>query len=135
MSFTDDIPKHKKKSQKKTPRKSDHKHLCEPCIIERPEDWYKKEHERSGKTVAEFYGYCPICGKITAFIPNRDRWYTTVKRNNGVFSYLETVPTEEGARELNPTTRTLPTFEADGICVKRVEHAAITDAILRRTDA
>lgn len=120
MNFTDDIPKYKKKSQKKPPKKADHKHLCEPCIIIRPADWYKKEHERSGETRPEFHGYCPICGKITAFRPDRDRWYTTVKRNNGVFSYLETVLTEEGTRELDPATRTLPTFEADDYFVKNV---------------
>lgn len=121
MNFTDDIPKYKKKSNKKPPKKADHKHLCEPCIIVRPEDWYKKEHERSGKMTSEFYGYCPICGKVTAFLPDRDRWYARVKRNNGTFSYWETVPTEEGARELDPVTRTLPTFEADDLFVKEVK--------------
>lgn len=120
MNFVDDVPKYRKKSQKKPPKKADHKHLCEPCIVVRPVDWYKKEHERSGEMLPDFYGYCPICGKIMAFRPDRDRWYTKVERNNGSFSYLETVPTEEGARELDPATRTLPTFEADDCFVKNV---------------
>lgn len=118
--FVDDIPKYKKKSKKKPPKKADHKHLCEPCIVLTPEDWYKKEHERSGKVQSEFYGYCPICGKITAYCPDHDRWYTRVEKHNGLFSYLETVPTEEGLRELDPTTRTLPTFTADSVFVKNV---------------
>lgn len=121
MNFSDDIPKYHKKSHKKPHKKADHKHLCEPCIIERPADWYKKEHERSGEVHPEFYGYCPICGKITAYCPDRDRWYTTIKKHSGMFSYLETVPTEEGARELDPATRTLPTFAADDCFVKNVE--------------
>lgn len=121
MNFVDDIPKYKKKSQKKAPKKADHKHLCEPCVIEHPKDWYKKEHERSGELAADIYGYCPVCGKVTSYRPDKGRWYKTVQRNNGVFSYLETVPTEECERELDPKTRTLPTFRTNDFSAKVVE--------------
>lgn len=120
MNFTDDIPKYKKKSQKKPPKKAKHKHLSEPCVIDVPRDWYKKEHERSGEMKSDIYGYCPICGKVTEFYPDRDRWLTHVRHYDGPFTYLETVPTEECARELNPETRTLPTFKSNDWPVKNV---------------
>lgn len=121
MSFTDDIPKHKKRSKKKVPKKANHKHLCEICIVEYPRDWHLKEHARSSETISEFYGYCPICGKITAFCPEHDRWYTQEKCYNGTFYYLQTIPTEEGRKELNPKTRTLPTFKSDSYFVKNIK--------------
>ena len=121
MNFTEDVPKYRKKSTKKPPKKAKHKHLCEPCVIERPADLYKKEHERSGEIKPDIYSYCPICGKIGDFRPDKDRWYTTVRRQGVAFSFLETVPTEEGARELNPATRTLPTFRVYEYCPKTVD--------------
>lgn len=33
MNGFDDIPKYRKKSQARPPKKSKHKHLSEPCII------------------------------------------------------------------------------------------------------
>lgn len=121
MNFTDDIPKYKKKSQKKPPKKAKHKHLCEPCIITRPVDWYMKEHTRSGKTKDEFYGYCPICGKVMGYRPNNDLYYKRVKRVIGEFSCLVDELTEEGEREMNPATRTIPTFVSDDCFIKFVE--------------
>ena len=108
-SIPDDIPKYRKKSTAKSPAKADHKHVYEPCLLEQLELWYCKPHERqSNKTLLKFSSYCPICGKVGE--ADRDRWWTTVKKNNGMFSYLEKVRTEEAERELNPATRTLPVF-------------------------
>lgn len=120
MDFTDDIPKFRKKSQKTPPKKAKHSHLREPCIIEMPSDWYKKPHERSGEMTSHFYAYCPICGKVTGYNPDKERWWTRVERCNGSFHYLETVPSAEGEKELNPATRTLPTFRVDDIFPKFV---------------
>lgn len=121
MNFVDDILKHKKKSQKKPPKKADHKHLREACIIEIPTDWFKKPHERSGETEGYFYAYCPICGKVTGYNPDRERWWTREERYNGSFHYYETVLTEEGAKEIDRATRTLPTFWSNGIFPKFVD--------------
>ena len=41
---------------------------------------------------------------------DKDRWWTTVRKTNDMFSYLESVHTAEAERELNPMTRTLPVF-------------------------
>lgn len=121
MNFTDDIPKYHKKSQKNPPQKAKHKHTYEPCIIEIPHDFWRKPHERDGEMKPRFYNYCPICGKVGDMNPDRERWWTTEKRFNGAIHYLETVPTPEGAKELDPITRTLPTFRVDDIFPKFVE--------------
>ena len=121
MNFTDDIPKYKKKSQKSPPKKAKHKHLNDPCIIEIPSDGWKKPHERSGKMTPYFYAYCPICGKVTGYNPDKERWWAREERYNGSFHFYETVPSAEGAKELDPTTRTLPTFRSDDIFPKFVD--------------
>lgn len=109
IDIPNDIPKYRKKSTAKPPAKAKHKHVYEPCLLEQLEDWYCKPHERkTHKTRLRFRSYCPICGKVGGL--DKDRWITTVKKRNGMFSYLEQVYTEEAERELNPSTRTLPVF-------------------------
>lgn len=116
-----DIPKYRKKSTVKPPKKAKHKHVYEPCLFEQLLEWYCKPHERkTNKTRLRFGSYCPICGKTGD--TDRDRWFTTVKKHNGVISYLEHVHTEEAERELNPITRTLPVFYVgDEWCPKFVD--------------
>lgn len=119
MNYVDEeIPRHRKKSQAKPPKKSKHKHIYEPCIIEYPTDWYYKEHERSGERRSNFYGFCPICGKVGE--TDQGRWWTEDLGYVGHYLVHNTVPTEEGARELNPETRTLPTFFSDSPFPKTV---------------
>ena len=104
-----DIPKYKKASQAKPPKKAKHKHLAEPCVIIYPRDWHTKEHLRSNEKSTTIDCYCPICGKIMG-LQNRERWYKhEVLKGFSCWS----VETEECLRELNPETRTLPTFEID----------------------
>lgn len=116
--FSNDIPKYKKKSTAKPPAKSKHKHVYEPCLIDYPEQWYLKPHEHQlyengrEKRRLRFDSYCPVCGKTGGI--DKDRWWTSVKKHNGVISYIESIHTEEAERELNPATRTLPVFKVDG---------------------
>ena len=121
MNFTDDIPKYRKKSQKTPPKKTKHKHVYEPCIIEMPHDFWRKPHERDGVMRPCFYNYCTVCGKIGDMNPDKERWWTTTKHFHGSMPFLETVPTPEGAKELDPITRTLPTFRVDDIFPKFVD--------------
>ena len=121
MDLINDIPKYKKKSNKKPPKKAKHKHLCEPCVVEYPEDWYLKEHLRSGKTKSFIYGYCPICGKITTNLPHEEQWYERVEVSDDGLIYWTTVPTDECMKELDPLTRTLPTFKTDDCFIKNVK--------------
>lgn len=112
MDITNDIPKYKKKSQAKPPKKAKHKHVYGPCLIESPLDWWNKPHERKKYVpYLRFASYCPICGKTGE--QDHDRWWTSVKKYSNSGSYIETVHTEEAERELNPATRTLPVFKSD----------------------
>lgn len=120
-----EIPKYKKKSQAKPPKKAKHKHTYEPCLIEYPLQWYLKPHEHKlyegnrVKTALRFSSYCPICGKLGG--SDHDRWWMIIKKHDGEHSYVESVYTAEAERELNPATRTLPVFKTDGYFEKFVE--------------
>jgi len=107
----EEIQRHRKKSQTKPPKKSNHKHIYEPCVIEYPDDWYNKPHGQNGKRRVNFYGYCPICGKVGP--TDQTRWWKDIHIKVGKTLALQEAPTEEGERELNPETRTLPTFFSD----------------------
>lgn len=117
MKYIEDTPRYKKKSQAKPPKKSKHKHVYEPCVIEYPRDWYKKEHERSVEKRVQISSYCPICGKVGDI--DHDRWWRRETLHGG--SAGRNVPTDEALREYNPETRTLPTFVSDEYFAKFVE--------------
>lgn len=116
----EDITRHRKKAQHKTPKKSKHKHIFEPCILEQPIDWYKKEHERSGEKCSRIGYYCHICGKLGDF-QEKERWYQCKLVDYLLFNTYSNEPTEECERELNPLTRTLPTFFVEDYFQKFVE--------------
>jgi hypothetical protein len=116
----DDTTRYRKKSAAKPPKKSKHKHLVEPCVLEYPLDWHKKPHERSGEMNVNVAGYCPICGKLGT-LKDKSKWYEPSTIFIGNYQFSETVATEEGKRELNPDTRTLPTVYADDPFAKFVE--------------
>lgn len=116
----EDITRHRKKAQPKTPKKSKHKHIFEPCVLEQPIDWYKKEHERSGVIRSKIGYYCPICGKLGDF-QEKERWYQRKLVEHLPFNAYSQEPTEECGRELNPLTRTLPTFFVEDYFQKFVE--------------
>ena len=115
----EDTAPHKKKSKSKSPKKSDHKHLIEPCVVSYQREWFLKEHVRSDERKLTIEGYCPICGKLNS-LDDRSKWYKQVLRQGVAFRYYETVLTEEGEREMNPETRTLPYFEIDNPFDKNV---------------
>ena len=115
MRYEDDIPRYKKKSNSKAPPKSKHKHRYEPCVIEYPALWYTKEHLRGGEKQVKINGYCQVCGKIGEI--NLEQWYGSVYHVTGI----SIEPTEQTQRELNPETRTLPTFQVDDPFAKFVE--------------
>lgn len=115
MSYQDEVMPYKKKAKSKTPAKTKHKHIYQPCVIEIPDDWYKKDHVRSGETRCYISSYCPICGKVGPI--NIDRWWDRYT-SNGRFCFEST---EEAKAELNPLTRTLPTFHLDDPFEKYVD--------------
>ena len=116
----DDIPRYRKKSTAKTPKKSKHKHLVDPCVLEYPLDWYNKPHDRVRGNHINIGGYCPICGKL-GDLKDKSLWYGKDTVFIGNYQFTESVLTEEGEKEMNPETRTLPTFYVDDPFAKFVE--------------
>ena len=64
MIEENDIPKYKKKSLKKPPKKSDHKHRYEECGLEIPKYWYVYNHPNKTDVECLRGRYCIVCGKI-----------------------------------------------------------------------
>lgn len=108
MNLQDDIPKYRKKSQKKGLSRSKHKHAYENCVF-----W---KHERIlddakgfifGPEIEYSIGtYCPICHKIGT---TYDRSWTVDQKDSIAFlSFIKTDWTETAKKEFNPET--LPCF-------------------------
>ena len=74
-----------------------------------------KEHEQGPRMTAIISAYCPICGKVGNI--DLERWYVHMRDLSGCWSE----PSEEAKRELDPATRTLPTFRVKNPLVKYVE--------------
>ena len=119
MQIPEETMRYKKKSRAKPPHKAKHKHLNEPCLLEYPANWFMKEHEQGAKMTVSFAGYCPICGKVGD--ADVERWYVHRRGFEGGRSFLWSVPTAEAERELDPATRTLPTFRVKDLFVTFVE--------------
>lgn len=101
-------------------KKSNHKHIYEPCVISYPDDWWNKAHLRRRQRTPIFSSYCPVCGKI-GYLKDQSRWYNQEPVMTGNILWTRTVLNDEGEREMNPRTRTLPYFEIDDPFVKFVE--------------
>ena len=114
MNFVEDEqPRYKKKSQKKPPAKSNHKHNYQPCVFEYNSIEFSKGKGFVQKPDAQIGNYCTVCGKID-YRFDSERWVKWVQMlaypTCGKSEY-----TEEAKKELNPETRTLPTFWVDDI--------------------
>lgn len=102
MIYPDDysaneVMRYRKKSARKTPAKSNHKHSFQPCVIETR--GVKFSHDRGfyeGEGIA-ISSYCPICGKLGS------------RRLSILFGDY----TAEERKQLNPVSRTWPTFRVE----------------------
>ena len=109
----DEVPKYKKKSQKVTPKKADHKHEAAFCVYEYTTDRYTIEHGHEKLPACAIGTYCTICGKIlTVTLKELNNPYVE-KTSENTWNWLVPIGckwSELGLREINPETRTLPTF-------------------------
>ena len=107
MDYEEEVQRNRRKkiSKAKAPKKSGHKHAYEPCVVEYPANWFMKPHERGSKTRPDIMDYCPTCGKLSA-THQTERWWVGGRDFRGTWSD----PSEEALKELDPETRTLPTF-------------------------
>lgn len=89
-----EIPKHKKKSNPKAPKKSDHKHNYCPCIFEYNKLSNDPAHGivKSSEKGFAIGRYCSECGKI------------------GLIKFPFYKLSDEEKLEINPETRAIPTF-------------------------
>ena len=64
--FDNDVPRYRKKSNKNTPPKADHKHVKEDCVFFIPVPHYDRGLAFGVRYVDEpcLGSYCPICGKV-----------------------------------------------------------------------
>ena len=91
--------RYRKKSKKKPPRKANHKHESADCVFE-----YTSDKAFYGGRRSSIGLYCPICGKI---INDFNQKYRINLANPPRYCMDWS---EEGYRQLDRVTRTLPTF-------------------------
>lgn len=79
--YTNEKMPHKKKKEKNTKKKSDHKHIYRKVLLKLIRDnkypWLIAEHYSIGEK-------CEICGKI-----NLTEYFITEKRDDGYYTVLE----------------------------------------------
>lgn len=112
QDYTDEFVPHKKKSSAKPPKKAKHKHDFQHCIFGYYGTKLDQEHGFVPEREQCFGGYCTICGKIGKV--DLGKWFKSGESYSPLFQNLfRTEYTDEAKRELNPETRTLPTFWLD----------------------
>ena len=117
----DDIPRYRKKSHKKPPKKSNHKHEFVPCVfIEKYHKYYyvspSPQHEQ--RDVYTIGRYCHICGKVgyTGDL-EEDGWTVNTAQRPWICHEWS----DKAKREFDPKTRTLPCFEITDMFQKFVD--------------
>jgi len=121
--LVDERCRHRKKSSKRSPKKADHKHVFKLCVFEYPGVEVNRVHGFIPSTKVRMGSYCDICGKVGS---GDDWWYRIVLYNSGVLGRFEL--TEEGKKQWNPDTRTLPTFHLNDPFQKAVDISSLEKA-------
>lgn len=106
-----EIPKYRKKSTKKPPKKANHKHKWASCVYQTDSVSYSKEKGFYKTPELTVGTYCSVCGKI-GLIHNPDFIVQMTEIINGN-RYYSSDWSNEAKKELDPATRTLPLFIVD----------------------
>ena len=120
MDYYDEVGRYRKKSKRKPPKKFDHKHVFEPCVLEYNNPYGELSRERGFITTREarIDGYCPMCGKIGSI--DMTPWEKNRDVHRGHLIVFNREPSDAALRELDPLTRTLPTFDVgDDWCLPK----------------
>ncbi|HAU84926.1 MAG TPA: hypothetical protein DCW90_05320 [Lachnospiraceae bacterium] len=101
----DEIMKYRKKSKKHGLKRSKHKHDYQPCVYNYLSVGYDSTYGFVPEEQTTIGQYCIVCGRIKFDAPDvyKYKWYY------GII----TKPNDLVKKELNPETRTLPTFKID----------------------
>jgi len=108
----EDVPRYKKKAKKKSPKKANHKHRFENCVLGYNTIALDKAHGVVPSPELSIGTYCPACGKIGVHTDSAWR----VKKNDPNLpakAMRQTQWSDEAKREFDPHTRTLPYFWLD----------------------
>ena len=109
INLPDDVPKYRKKSKKATPKKANHIHQSEYCVFEHTATNAYSIQGRTSSVESTIGKYCAICGKVLGICTDDDDWtsdsnlYARGVRCGRSWN-------ESAVKELDPVTRTLPTF-------------------------
>lgn len=116
MYEDDEVGKYRKKSNKNPPKKSKHKHHYESCVFGYYAKKFTKERGFENQYETSIGTYCPVCGKIgNTYDCDNEKYFVKSSLVHRDF-------TEEGKRELDKNTRTLPYFWIkEGWFVKSVD--------------
>ena len=117
----EDIPKYRKKSQKKPPKKANHKHEWANCVYNTVTCGYSREKGFYKTTELSVGTYCPICGKIGNIADQKYRENICT-----IPKFYQMAWTKEAQKEFDPATRTLPFFKIDQFKDKFVEMTTVS---------
>lgn len=109
----DDVAPYKKRSQKSTPPKAKHKHDFQPCVYEYTGKRLTQERGFVPAPKSALGSYCSICGKVGSQLEGDEWCRWEWRRAIGYAQFGRSVYTDKALRELDPDTRTLPTFRLD----------------------
>lgn len=102
------VPKYKKKSKKLKPKKANHKHDYQLCIVEYPRPQFPDKKLVKTLSVAS---YCTICGKLDYYDESRDKWnFECYDKFGNKMSYLFYIGNEE---LIDKYSEVLPKFSID----------------------
>ena len=108
-----DVPRYRKRSNKKAPAKSNHKHEYVNCVYDVPTLRFEQTRGFLPTTRTAIGTYCKICGKVGDIYDHT--W----------FSVSNTWPPQwsnKAEQEFEESTRTLPRFKLDDLFQKFVNN-------------
>lgn len=104
----DDEMRYRKKSKKHGLKRSNHKHDYHPCVYEFNGVTYDSTYGFVPKKDIILGQYCIICGRIKLVTPENYKDFSASNLFQDKYNFL-------GNKEINPETRTIPTFWIDDI--------------------
>ena len=110
--LADDVPRYRKKKNKNTPTKADHKHEFIDCVFEYDSIRLDKAHGWVPDPKFAIGSYCPVCGRIGT-MHNEGWWDDGEKLPSGALRAGNW--SAKAQKEFDPETRTLPFFRVEDI--------------------
>ena len=110
VSIDEEVPKYKKRSSRKTPKKANHKHKYVNCVFGYDGLLYDKECGFKTIPVKSIGTYCEICGKVGSVGDKKWLKQTTIWYGDKDYRSRWN---DKANLEFDESTRTLPYFWLD----------------------